>query len=243
MIRSKILDMADLNRDDLAQVNSLFNAHFGPNWPEVPCRRWEYCCAILFSGVLSAKGSALDIGCGGSIFPVFLKEVAGCDVVAMDPQITNHDVTGIHYRNGSMIDLGNYKEQFDTIFAMSSIEHVNAGAYAIDGMEFDTGDTLAMLEMCNALKPGGALVITTDFADRYYQPPGLWPNGHHRIYDLKSLYERLIIPAINDCRISFFEDADLERQSWSDLREIEPIGYDYTEMILTLKKDSADKKE
>jgi SAM-dependent methyltransferase len=236
MIRSKILDMGDLNREDLNQVNVLLNSKFGANWPEVPCRRWEYCCAILFSGVLSTKGSALDIGCGGSIFPVILKEIAGCEVVAMDPQVTNQDVNDIHYRNGSMTDLGAYKEQFDTIFAMSSIEHVNAGAYAIDGMEFDTGDTLAMLEMCKALKPGGVLVVTTDFADRYYQPPGLWPNGHHRIYDLESLYDRLILPAIKNYKMSPFGDMDLDKHDWQNIREIEPIEYDYTEMILTMKK-------
>lgn len=237
MIRSKILDMDDLDRLDLGQINTLFASRFGANWPEVPCRRWEYCCAILFSDVLSTQGSVLDIGCGGSIFPVFLKEVANCDVVAMDPQACNQDVNDIHYRNGSMTDLSAYKGQFDTIFAMSSIEHVNAGAYAIDGMDFDTGDTLAMLEMCEALKPGGVLVITTDFANKYHPPPGLWPNGHHRIYDLKSLYDRLIVPAISKYRIRFFEEADLDRESWEDLREIEPIGYDYTEMIFTMKKD------
>lgn len=236
MIRSKILDMDDLNREDLSQVNLLFNSHFGPNWPEVPCRRWEYCCAILFSDVLSTKGSALDIGCGASIFPVFLKKVAGCDVIAMDPRATDHDVDGIHYRNGSMTNLG-VCEQFDIIFAMSSIEHVNAGAYGIYGMDFDTGDTLAMLEMCRALKPGGVLVITTDFADRYYQPPGLWPNGHHRIYDLESLYDRLIVPAIKNYDLHPFGEMDLDkRDDWQDIRGIEPIGYDYTEMILTMKK-------
>ena len=132
MVRSKILDMSDMNKDELFKVNNLFNAHFGNHWPEVPCRQWEYCSAIAYSDVLFTKGKVLDIGCGQSIFPYFLKKIGCEEVYGIDPRIHNRDENGIHFRNGSMTDLNAFEGHFDIVFAMSSIEHVNAGAYAIN---------------------------------------------------------------------------------------------------------------
>lgn len=238
MIRSKVLDMADLKRPDFTRANNLFAAHFGPNWPEVPLRRWEYCAAAVFSGVILTYGKALDAGCGSSVFPQFLNKL-GCDVYAIDTGIYNHDAGGVHYRRKSMVDLKDFEDNcFDYVFAMSSIEHVNAGRFAIEGMEFDTGDGQAMKELCRVLKPQGTLTLTTDFGRQYYPPPGLWPSGSHRVYDLDALYSRLLIPSF--CAYSsmrFADDgANLALEDGLDLKNIEPIGYDYTAVILTLKK-------
>lgn len=240
MIRSKVLDMQDLKTAEFARVNNAFNAHFGNNWPEVPLRRWEYCAAIAFSDVIFTPGKALDAGCGRSIFPKFLKKI-GCDVYAIDPGIYSHDTGGVHYRKMSMTDLSSFDtEFFDYVFAMSSIEHVNAGRFAIKGMPFDTGDALAAKELCRVLKPGGKLVLTTDFGKKYVPPPGLWPSGSHRIYNLDALYDRLIIPAIVMYPMRFCGTGDLNFSDGADVKAMEPVGYDYTAVIVTLKKHNED---
>lgn len=236
MIRSKIYDEKDLSLKSFARTNNLFCAHFGSGWPEVPVRRWEYCAAAAFSEVTLTYGKALDAGCGNSIFPELLSKV-GCDVYAIDPNITNHDTNGIHYRKKSMTDLKFFEDNsFDYVFAMSSIEHVNAGRFAIDGMPFDTGDCQAMLELCRVLAPGGTLVLTTDFGRKYHPPPGLWPSGSHRVYNLDTLYSRLLIPAFSLYPVKFSGDCDLELDKNCDLKQMEPKGYEYTAAIVTLKK-------
>jgi ubiquinone/menaquinone biosynthesis C-methylase UbiE len=101
-------------------------------------------------------------------------------------------------------------------------------------MDFDTGDTKAMLELCRVLKPDGILVLTTDFADSYYPPPGLWPSGSHRIYSWFSMDRRLIEPAIKKYMMGF--EGEVYLDYFSDKKELEPKGYNYTEMILTMRK-------
>jgi len=234
MIRSKVLDMNDLIRNDFTKANNIFCAHFGNNWPEVPLRRWEYCAAAIFSGVITSPAIALDAGCGSSIFPKFLNRI-GCEVYAIDPTISSNDAEGVHYRKRSMTDIGVFDGYFDYVFAISSIEHVNAGKFAIKGMPFDTGDTDAMLELCRVLKPGGALVLTTDYADRYHVPPGLWPSGSHRIYDFKSIAQRLTGPAHSQYGMAFNGEVSLDLDG-IDLKQLEPVGYDYTAAILTLQR-------
>jgi len=237
MIRSKIWDEKDLARVDFARANNLFSAHFGPDWPPVPVKRWEYCAASVFSEVVFCSGKALDVGCGNSIFPHFLNRV-GCDVYAIDRGIRNRDEKGVHYRNKSMTDLSDFEDGiFDYVFAISSLEHVNAGRFVIDGMNFDTGDSRAILELCRVLAPGGKLVVTTDFAKRYCPPPGLWPSGSHRIYDLDSLYTRLIIPAFSIHPVKFHGKCEFEFKDNVDIKKMEPAGYDYTSIILTIIKE------
>lgn len=240
MIRSKILDTTDLNRKSFIRVNNLFNARFGVDWPEVPLRRWEYCAAIVFSGIVNEPtclpGIALDAGCGNSIFPKFLNKI-GCEVYAVDTRIHTHRQDGIAYRQASMTDLSSFKSGFfDYVFAISSIEHVNAGKFAIKGLPFDVGDAVAMKELCRVLRPGGILVLTTDFGEKYYPPPGLWPSGSHRVYDLDALYGRIIIPAFSAFAMRFSGEVNLNLKDGADIKKMEPVGYDYTEVILTLKK-------
>lgn len=237
MIRSKVLDMDDLKRPAFVVANGLFNAHFGRAWPEVPLRRWEYCAAVVFSDVVSKPGLAMDAGCGASVFPKFLQKV-GCEVYAIDPGIHTHRADGVNYRKRSMTDLSDFEiESFDYVFAISSIEHVNAGRFAIGGMPFDTGDALAMRELCRIVKPGGKLVLTTDFGKDYHPPPGLWPSGSHRVYNLDALYDRLIIPAVVTYPMCFSDGGgNLCFKDDADIMAMEPVGYDYTAIILTLEK-------
>ena len=229
MIKTKILDMNDLQRPDFMAVNDMFNKYFGNKWPQVPLRRWEYVAAILFSGILAAPGKTLETGCGVSVFSPFLVKI-GCEAHACD--IGAIGQPGVNYYNMTMTDLKFDDQSFDYVFAISSIEHVNAGKFAIPNIPFDTGDEVAMAEMLRVLKPNGTIVITTDFAKQYYPPPGLWPSGSHRIYNWEEFNQRLILPF----RIDYDDEIDLESFDFSNIKNVEPTGYAYTEFIATLKK-------
>jgi SAM-dependent methyltransferase len=235
--KTKILDMEDLKDPTFAAVNNMYDEYFGPNWPEVPLRRWEYVAAIVFSEIMAKPGLCLDAGCGSNVFSKFLNKI-GCDVYCIDIGLNERMVDGISYYNMSMHDMNRIEDNtFRYVFAISSIEHVNAGRFKIEGMDFDTGDTQAMKELVRVLRPGGKLILTTDYADKYYPPPGLWPSGSHRIYDFNSITDRLLKP-ISDNTLFKEGIRDFGNGSFipEDLRAVEPKGYDYTEIILTLEK-------
>jgi len=233
MVRTKILNMKDLDRPDFSKINKMFNKDFGNNWPQVPLRRWEYVAAILFSGVIENPGKVLEAGCGQSVFSSMLVNL-GCDVDAFDYGLgIQFNTDNFRYHDMSMIDIRFKDNTFDYVFAISSIEHINAGRFKIDHLDFDKGDELAMAELIRVLKPGGILVITTDFADRYYPPPGLWRSKSHRIYNWEKFNQRLILPF----DIEYFDEIEYpEIKNSKELKKMEPLGFAYTEFIATLKK-------
>lgn len=231
MIRTKICDMNDLARDDFKAIEAMYNSHFGPNWAQVPVRRWEYVAAILFSGILDNPGKALEAGCGHSVFSRMLAK-CGNDVDAFDYRLGRPNYPEFRYHDMSMIDIKFVDNTFDYVFAISSIEHINAGNFKIFGLDFDTGDNLAAAELVRVLKPEGILVITTDFAQKYYPPPGLWKSASHRIYNWEQFCQRLVLPF----SLEFYEDIDVGSFDFENIVNVEPKGYAYTEFIATLKK-------
>ena len=241
MIRTKILDMADLEYIDFMTVHSMFDKYFGSNWPDVPCRRWEYVAAIVYSEIFSKPGKVCDAGSGRNCPFTNLLGIKGNKVDAFDRHASGRqDFEGggfINYHSLSMTDVRLPEGQYDYVFAMSSIEHINAGKFAIPGMEFDTGDTLAMLEISKLLKPGGLLVLTTDFAPEYMPPPAI--ANSHRIYNWEALNSRLILPANLEYGLSIHDEVGFlgDELFWKQIHYVEPMGVPYTEMILTLKKE------
>lgn len=240
MIRTKILNMTDLEYIDFVTVHKMYDSLFGEKWPAVPCRKWEYVAAIVYSEILSKPGKVCDAGSGSkSPFTKFLA-FNGNRVDAFDRGLRGKQIFQgdgyIQYHNLSMTDVKLEEEAYDYVFAMSSIEHINAGKFAIPGMEFDYGDTLAMLEISKLVKPGGILLLTTDFAKEYMPPPAI--ANSHRIYDWKSLNDRLIIPASQEYGLSIYDEVGFlgDDAFWQNIHHVEPIGVPYTEMILTLKK-------
>jgi len=76
---------------------------------------------------------------------------------------------------------------FDMITCVSTIEHIE-------------NDSLAMEEMGRVLKPGGLLYMTFPFNHDYVEkPPELHSN---RIYDMKTLFSRIIIPSKLDVKLN-----------------------------------------
>lgn len=210
-----------------------FDAAFGAGWPEVPCRRWEYPLAAAAGMSGGPVRRVLECGCGRQLtFARYLANVLDLQVDAIDtiPDLPSVGNKWLNTMTASMIDLPYNNNQFDVVFAISSIEHINAGRFAIPHLAPDTGDGLAMSEMLRVLRPGGRLVLTTDIAPAYIPPPGLWPSGSHRIYSWSAIEDRLL-----DGQPCAW-DGEIDVELPADLTAAEPKGYDYTVALLTLIK-------
>jgi SAM-dependent methyltransferase len=237
--------MNDFKRMDFRTINADYDSIFGHNWPAVPCRRWEYVAAIVFSQILGADKTAkvCDAGSGGySAFTHYLGN-KGYIVDAFDRHASGSQSFANHgkviYHSMSMMNPKFPDNHFDYVFSMSSIEHINAGKFKIKNLDGDVGDTQSILELCRILKPGGVLLLTTDYGPKYMPPPAATIEGQqyfsHRIYSWKSLLDRLINPAVRKHDMTlwggFHEDCN-----WDKIKTIEPMGWGYTEFIFTLRK-------
>lgn len=134
-----------------------------------PSKRWEYPWA-LERARLAPDSRVLDAGCGASIFPVYLSEL-GHQVTAVDRQPPNglaasHGVA-IDYVCSDLTELPFAERSFDAVFCISVIEHLG-----------HAGVTTALQELRRVVKPGGRLLITTD----YYEDANaeIWFEGDHR---------------------------------------------------------------
>lgn len=248
MIRTKPLDMEDLARKDFALINEDYNKTFGPRWPVVPCRRWEYTGAIVFSDILKAERDVKVCDGGSGANCAFTKYLGhkGFIVDAFDYGISASTMNfcgggRINYSNMSLHDIKLDDAIYDYVFCMSSIEHINAcERFKIEGMvgedrgfQGDIGDTQGMMELCRILKPGGVLVLTTDYAKEYIPPPG--PANSHRVYSWESILKRLVNPVVRKYNMTVWGGYETEC-NWETIDKIEPMGWRYTEFILTMRK-------
>jgi SAM-dependent methyltransferase len=84
-------------------------------------------------------------------------------------------------------------EEFDIVFSMSVIEHV----------EGPTGDSASMREMSRVLKPGGLLLVTVPFGPKYTEQERLGFRGAARVTGNQSRYffQRIYTPVAAEERI------------------------------------------
>lgn len=119
-----------------------------------PSKRWEYPWA-LERAALSPGSRVLDAGSGASIFPVYLAG-NGHRVTAVDRVLPGrldrlHDVR-VHYAAGDLRMLPFAGSAFDAVFCISVLEHL-----------LEAQIPVALREMRRVLRPGGRLLLTTDF--------------------------------------------------------------------------------
>lgn len=129
-------------------------------------RMWEYPFAILAAELESGMKCA-DIGCGTSPFTMYLGEKCGKNnVTGFDPdEIKGHSLHStfganrsllnrldINFKCNNMDKIDAADENFDRVFCMSVLEHVEEPAVWQKGVR----------EMVRILKPGGRLIITMD---------------------------------------------------------------------------------
>lgn len=158
--------------------------------------KWfEYAYSLLYSGH-RIRGKTLDVGSARSVFPYYLSH-RGYNVTTIDVSDGSYrDETGDKFGVKSIIgDLREFDQdlegQFDLITNLSVIEHIDE-------------DTKAIQNLARYLKPGGVMVISTDFYDKYIEYPDAnrtivldRPVGSHtdsRVYTPETFEERILKP-------------------------------------------------
>jgi ADP-heptose:LPS heptosyltransferase/SAM-dependent methyltransferase len=189
---NRVLDLEELERPEFAQVlgrmdellalESRLYLH--------PSKRWEYPWALDASAA-TPRSAVLDVGCGGSVFPVYLAD-RGFDVTAADrslpPGLGRGGGRGVKYVRADIAALPFPAESFGTVFCLSVIEHLG-----------ESGVAGAMGELHRVLKPRGRLLLTTDFYDNpdepiWYEGPGPRFRVEWTLFDDRKL-KRLILGA------------------------------------------------
>lgn len=167
---NRALDLAELERppfrDILAELDALTTrddiSYLHPS------KRWEYPWALQRAGVAPGR-RVLDVGCGASIFPVYLAR-RGLEVTALDlappSGLDRRHGVNVDYVRGDMGRLPFATGSFDAIFCISVIEHLGFGAMRA-----------ALAELHRVLRPAGRLLLTTDYyddaeAEIWYDGPG-----------------------------------------------------------------------
>ena len=155
---NRTLDLAELERPDyryvLAHMDAILEATPGAYLH--PGKRWEYPWA-LEQAALRAGERVLDVGCGRSIFPLYLA-AAGMRVTALDLEVDDALSRplglSVDWVPGDMTALPLPGAAFDAVFCISVIEHLP-----------DAQAPRAMAELHRVLRPGGRLLLTTDLYD------------------------------------------------------------------------------
>ncbi len=194
---SKVLHVDD-HVDEMDHIDSMVQIMTGvASRFEHPLRRWEYGMAL--HAIRQSGGTdVLDVGGGGSIFaPASEWPDVGLRVTQVDPgdcqawvrdqraRLANFsaDVHLAYVQQDFMTYEDN--EQYDAVTCLSVIEHVSNPAPFIK-------------KLATFVKPGGLLVITTDF-----HPSGRPKvDGHLRTYNKKSM--TAMITALKKLGFEFF---------------------------------------
>ena len=129
-------------------------------------RLWEYPFAILAADLTPGLRVA-DIGCGMTAFTIYLQQVAGCDVVGVDPDLFDAGVkyfahgvsrefidrTGLNILKGDFDAIPLETDSQDRVFSISVMEHVPPDVRR-----------RGIQEIARVLKPGGRAIITVDMS-------------------------------------------------------------------------------
>jgi 2-polyprenyl-3-methyl-5-hydroxy-6-metoxy-1,4-benzoquinol methylase len=158
-------------------------------------RHWEYPWAIEHSN-LSGKMSILDVGCGFSLFPMYLAK-RGLSVTAIDldsvettmlsPFLAGLVAARVDYQIGNAVELDFPDNTFDRVYCISVLEHIEEEKRngRLVNYHKRSLDVIAIGQMLRVLKPGGLLVITVDWSEN--------PNNF-RSYRLHDITTRLVEP-------------------------------------------------
>jgi SAM-dependent methyltransferase len=229
MTANRVLNLRELDqpffRETVESMKKLMKEF--PGFYLHPSKQWEYPWALENAG-LGLDSRVLDVGCGASILPVYLDRL-GHRVVACDIDL-DWDLVGqtpIPYLKADLLNLPFENAQFEAVFCISVIEHL-----ARDRM------VGALWELHRVLRPGGRLLLTTDFYEDHrasltYRGPGRHFTVNWNIFD-RPLLERIVL------RHPGFTVADPPDLTvdWPAVKEqmLRFHGYPYTSVGIALVK-------
>lgn len=192
--------------------------------------KWfEYAYSLLYSGH-RIRGKILDIGSARSVFPYYLAS-KGYDVTTIDIADGSYR-DKISKKFGAKSIVGDLREfqselegQFDFITNLSVVEHIDE-------------DTKAVINLAHYLKPGGVIVISTDFYDEYIEYPDAnrkividRPVGSHtdsRIYTPETFEQRILKPleavGVKRVGITDFNNVDISNREERAVRGLYTFG-------------------
>ncbi len=189
---NRTLDLTELDRPDFHGVLERMEALLAavPRAYLHPGKRWEYPWA-LERAALRPGERVLDVGCGHSIFPLYLA-AAGARTTALDldldPRLDEALALGVAWQRGDVTAMPLPDRLFDAAFCISVIEHLPEELIPV-----------ALAELHRVLRPGGRLLLTTDFYDD--AAAEIWYEGRDRrfrvdwgVFD-ESRLRRLILAA------------------------------------------------
>lgn len=197
MVLNKLYDLRELyDCSEIIHLNLNIQAFAKQYGLEFNGLKWfEYAYALLYSGHRH-RGSVLDVGSAKSVFPYFLAAI-GYNVTTIDMEdCAYRQEKSTKFNVKSLFgDLRDFQPElegrFDLITNLSVIEHVDE-------------DTKAVLNLAKYLKPGGVMVISTDFYKEYIEYPDAnrtivcdRPEGSHpnsRVYTEDAFLDRIIKP-------------------------------------------------
>lgn len=207
----------DKRERELPEIDKLFTdiQNFGKEH-SLECNKlkwFEYAYSLLYSGH-RIRGKTLDVGSARSVFPYYLA-AKGYDVTTIDMEDGSYrDAVGKNFGVKSIVgDLREFdlklESKFDFITNLSVVEHIDE-------------DTKAVENLARYLKPGGVMIVSTDFYDEYIEYPDAnrvivsdRPAGSHtdsRVYTPETFAERIIEP---------LERAGMERVGSTDFNNVD----------------------
>lgn len=161
-------------------------------------RWWEHAKATSHLGVVQGR-RILDVGTRESIVPAYLAD-KGAHVVAVDlsiAAIVPHP--GVTIMEADATNLPFEDASFDGVLCTACVKTIPE-------------DTRAVSEMLRVLRPHRLLALSFDFGQKYIEFPNEITG--RRVYDMRSVYERLIDPFREVATLC--EPADFGRSDWND---------------------------
>lgn len=230
-VPNRLFDLKELERPEFRMVVAEMEAMCARDGVSYlhPSKRWEYPWALERAGVRKGE-RVLDAGCGGSVFPLYLA-ARGCRVSACDLCVP----PGLDLLHGLKVgyvsaDLGRLPfgtGSFDAVFCISVIEHLSP-----DGISF------ALAELRRVLRPGGRLLLTTDYCrnageEMWYEGEGGAFRVDWGVFDEERLRRHIL--AAQGFKVEGEVDLTVD---WETVRPAmrQFHGYPYTSVGVCLKK-------